>query len=254
MLRLLTESFSPPSLDTAVSAALLERVDRGDLKGSLRLFVPERSVAFGRQDRVRPGYREAVAAAEAAGFTPVERLAGGRAAVFHEGTLAFALATAEAAPRETIHQRFEAVAAILASALIDLGIDARVGEVAGEYCPGGYSVNAAGKSKLVGLGQRLARHAAHVGGVVVVDRPDLVNLPLEPVYAALDYDWDPGVTGAIADHVAITVAEAREVIADAFARSHHLGTATVDQPTLALARSLQPRYEAASPRSAGRHP
>ena len=243
VLRFVTESFSPPSFDTAVSAALLQRVDGGEVGATLRLFVPERSVAFGRQDRARPGYAEAVAAASAAGFTPVERLAGGRAAVFHEGTLAFALALPEKAPRETIHRRFEMVASALASALRSLGVNAQVGEVPGEYCPGRYSVSAAGKKKLVGIGQRLSRHAAHVGGVVVVDRPDLVNRPLAPVYDALGYEWDPTVTGAVTEDAATTVEEAREAIAAAFARDHHLDTAVVDDDTLRLAESLRPGYQ-----------
>ena len=75
-----------PALDTAVSRALLERVAAGELPETLRLARPGPMVAFGKLDVVGPGYREAVAAARAGGFEAIERLAGGRAAVFHEGT------------------------------------------------------------------------------------------------------------------------------------------------------------------------
>ena len=57
------------------------------------------------------------------------RLAGGRAAVFHEGTLELAHAVPDPDPRRTIHDRFEATAELIARALAGLGVDARVGEV-----------------------------------------------------------------------------------------------------------------------------
>ena len=40
-------------------------------------------------------------------------------------------------------------------ALQRLGLDARLGELAGEYCPGEFSVNLAGRSKVMGVGQRV---------------------------------------------------------------------------------------------------
>src|SRR3954453_9791284 len=172
-LRLLTESFpDDPALDTAVARALLERVAAGELPETLRLARPGRAVAFGRRDEVSAGYEAAVRAAREAGFAPVVRLGGGRAAVYHEGTVLMGHAIPEPDPRPGIHERFERSAALLATALRDLGVDARVGEVPGEYCPGGYSVNARGWVKLAGLGQRLIAGGAHVGAVVVVDGAD----------------------------------------------------------------------------------
>lgn len=190
------ETWSPPALDTAISATLLTRADREGLT-TVRLFVPDRAVVFGRQDSVRPGFAAAVAAARAAGFAPVLRLAGGRAAVFHEGTVAVSIAQPTRHPREEIRERFVAVAGAVAAALRSLGADARIGEVPGEYCPGEYSVNLGGIHKVAGLGQRLRRGAAHVGGVVVVDGAEAINAVLEPAYEALRYDWDPKATGAL---------------------------------------------------------
>jgi len=190
------ETWTPPALDTAISATLLTRADTEGL-ATVRLFVPDRAVVFGRQDAVRPGFAHAVAAARSAGFAPVLRLAGGRAAVFHEGTVAVSIAEPTAYPREEIRERFVAVAGVIATALRSLGADARVGEVPGEYCPGEYSVNLGGTHKVAGLGQRLRRGGAHVGGVVVVDDAETINAVLVPVYDALGYDWDPGTTGAL---------------------------------------------------------
>jgi lipoate-protein ligase A len=242
----ITEGFGPPLLDTAISSALLRQVDSGRVPATLRLFVPDRIVAFGRQDRVRPGYLEAVAAARQLGFDAVERLAGGRAATFHEGTLAFAWSTPEERPRESIAERFDALASIMVEAFRSLGVDARVGEVAGEYCPGRYSVNAAGRRKLMGVGQRLLRRAAHIGGVIVVQGADLVNLPLIPAYRALGYEWDPGATGAIADEVTADIGSVRTAVLAAFASAgHELVDGTVDADTAALAESMVGEHDPA---------
>jgi octanoyl-[GcvH]:protein N-octanoyltransferase len=231
------------AFDTAVSAALLRRVASGEIPSTFRIFAPDRIVAFGRQDRVRPGYPAAVGAARDAGFEAVERLAGGRAAVFHEATLSFSWALPDPAPQESIHARFAEIAGVIAEALRSLGVDARVGEVPGEYCPGEYSVNAGGARKLMGVGQRLVRGAAHVGGVIVVSRPDLVNLPLVPAYRHLDYAWDPRATGAVADEApGLTTAEVTAAVLEALGRRHQLSDGAIDAATLDLAERLAPQH------------
>src|SRR5690606_18601198 len=140
----------------------------GEQPETLRLYRPDDVVAFSGLDAASAGFAEAVAAARAAGFGAALRLAGGRAAVFHSGTLAFAWAVPVADLRRGIQERFDAVSELIAAALRRLGVDARVGEVPGEYCPGAHSVNARGRVKLMGVGQRVVRGAAHVGGVVGV--------------------------------------------------------------------------------------
>ena len=103
-----------------------------------------------KQDAVSPGFGGAIDGGRAAGFEPVLRLAGGRAAAFHEGTLALARATPPSEPARAPGQRFEEVAGAIAAALASLGVDARVGEVPGEYCPGAWSVNARGATSSSG--------------------------------------------------------------------------------------------------------
>jgi lipoate-protein ligase A len=152
-------------------------------------------------DRLAPGYPRALEIAREHGYEPVERMAGGRAAVFHEGTIAFSKATKEAALRTGTAPRFEEMAAIVASALRRLDIDARVGEIEGEYCPGQWSVNWAGRAKLAGIGQRVIAGGAHVGGVLVFRGADEIRGVLIPVYEALGLDWDPATAGSIEDAV-----------------------------------------------------
>lgn len=243
-LQLIHDSFpDDPALDTAVSRALLERVAAGALPETLRLARPGAMVAFGKQDAVGREYPKAVRAAREAGFEAVLRLAGGRAAVFHEGTIELAQATPEPDPRPGIHERFERSADLVTAALRGLGVDARVGEVAGEYCPGGYSVNAGGRTKLAGLGQRLISGGVHVGGVIVVDGADRVRDALVPVYRALGLDWDPATAGAVADEVpGTTVDDVLEALRGAYAERYRPVEGGLDEETLALARRLAPQH------------
>ncbi len=198
-----TESWpDQPGLDTGISHALVREVGTGARPETIRLHLTGPVVAFGRRDAVTDGYPAAVAASRAHGFVPVERLAGGRAAVFHEETLAFAWAQPAAEPRRGVEARFQEMAEIATEALVTLGVDARIGPVPGEYCPGAYSVNAGGRTKLMGVGQRLVRGAAHVGGVIVAGGSARIRQVLIPVYEALGIEWRPESVGSVADEVA----------------------------------------------------
>ncbi len=238
-----------PALDTAISRVLLERVDRGELPATLRLSRPARIVAFSSRDARAPGYAAAVAAATAAGFAPVVRLAGGRAAVFTEATIAFSWSVPTAQPASGITERFELLSACLAEAFTELGVDAHVGEVAGEYCPGAYSVNVAGRRKVAGVGQRLLRRAAHTGGVVVVDRAELINEVLLPVYRAMGVPFDPAATGALREASDVTFEQVRRAIAAAFARRFEVVVWRLDDRTRELAAASAPDHLAV-PRAA----
>jgi len=232
-----------PAYDTAVSHALLRRVARGELPESLRLYRPDDVVVFSQLDARRPGFNRAVAAARTAGFDAVVRLAGGHAAVFHRECLAFGWALPEPDLRCGIHERFERMAARTATALRRLGVDARVGEVAGEYCPGEHSVNAGGRRKLMGVGQRVVRGAAHVGGVIVVGGGERVRDVLVPVYEALELDWRPDTVGCVRDEVgALDCEQVAHALLAELARSRELVTADLDADTLVLAEELEGRH------------
>jgi lipoate-protein ligase A len=235
-LRLVTASFpEDPALDTAVSRALMERVGAGELAETLRLARPGAMVAFAKQDAVAQGYAAAADASRAHGFEAILRLAGGRAAVFHEGTLAVAHAIPDADPRPKIHERFREGSELLARALRGLGVDARVGEVPGEYCPGGYSVNAGGRIKVAGIGQRLIKGAAHIGAVVVAEDDGRIAEVLVPVYEALGLSWDPATAGS----AGVSLDELEAGVRAEYAADYRLVEAELDHDTLALAQSLR---------------
>jgi lipoate-protein ligase A len=216
------------------------RVTAGELPPTFRLHSPGRILAFSKQDAASAGFDEAVQAARGAGFEPVIRLAGGRAAVYHEQTLALSWAVADSRPSARTEARFRQLAELLWEALGDLGVDAHVGEVPGEYCPGAWSINARRATKLAGTGQRLIAGAAHRGAVIVVGGSDLVREALVPTYQALGLDWDPATAGSIQDESGtVTVDEAANAILTRLAERYELSDTDLDPETLALAERLE---------------
>ena len=246
-LRVLHDSFEDdPALDAGVSRALMLRVAGGELPETLRIAHPGTTVAFAKRDAVAEGYDEAVRAARAQGFEATLRLAGGRGAVFHDGTMEIGHAVPGDEPRAGIHERFERTATRLARALGRLGVDARVGEVPGEYCPGRYSVNARGAAKLAGIGQRVVSGGSHTGVVLVIEGDDRSNAVLDPVYAALGLDWDPAATGSVRTEVpSATWATIADAIVTEYARDYDVTGAALDPETLALAKQLAPEHRVA---------
>lgn len=232
-----------PTLDVAVSRAILQRVADGELPETMRITRPPAMVAFGRQDVASANYRAGVRAARDAGFEAIERLAGGRAAVFHEHTLAIAHARPDDDPQAHIYPRFEEASGWIERALKRLGVDARVGEVPGEYCPGGYSVNARGEKKLAGIGQKLIRHGGHLGGVLVVENGARVRGVLVPVYQALGLGWNPSTAGAVSDErPGLTMDEAEAALIAELEELYEVQEAPLDRDTLAIARRLAPEH------------
>ncbi len=219
------------------------RVAARELPETLRIAHPGTTVAFAKRDAVAPGYEQAVRAARAHGFEATLRLAGGRAAIFHDGTMEIGHAVPDDEPRAGIHERFERTAERLAGALVSLGIDAHVGEVAGEYCPGRYSVNAGGAVKLAGIGQRIVGGGSHTGVVLVIEGEDRVNAVLAPVYEAFGLDWDPSVTGSVRSEAPrATWTSVRDALVTEYAREYDIVEAELDAETLELAKSLAPEH------------
>lgn len=245
------------ALGTGVSAAILRRVARGDLPVTMRIHRTGRILAFGRIDRLSPGYRSALEISREHGYEPIERMAGGRAAVFHEGTLAFSRATREPTLRTGTEERFREMAETIAGALRRLGIDARVGAVEGEYCPGAWSVNWQGQTKLAGIGQRVVAGGAHVGGVLVYRGADRIRDVLTPVYRALGLDWEPGTAGSVAEALGAApvheqgpdplLMQVREALVAELGERYEVQAAELDAETMRMADELRP-FHAPSPR------
>ncbi|MGO2633808.1 MAG: lipoate--protein ligase family protein [Galactobacter sp.] len=203
-LTLLEESASgDPAADLDRHVDLLREVGSGARGPLLRLYVPNPTLAFGRRDSRLPGFDQAWDSAAAAGFTPVVRSAGGRATAYHQGTLIVDQIQPDPEPMLTHQRRFELFGDLFANALRAVGVDAHVGEIPGEYCPGEFSVHGVGPNgarvKLVGTAQRVVAGAWLFSSVVVVrDAPPLRSVTAQ-VYRDLGMGLDPSTVGAAAD-------------------------------------------------------
>jgi octanoyl-[GcvH]:protein N-octanoyltransferase len=229
----------PPALEVAVAHALVEQVNSGAFDSVLRVYRPAPTVAFGRLDRLRPGFAAAVEAARRPGFVPVLRAPGGHAVAYHEGCLGFDELLGEPDPIAGMHARFASSGDRVARALRALGVDARVGPVPREFCPGEFTVNARGAVKLVGTAQRVLRHASLLAASVAVTGADRLRDVLVDVYAALELEMDPATVGAVADEV---VGVGVDDVERAVLSVCEVTEAPLGAATLALARSLEPQH------------
>lgn len=230
-----------PALDVALPHALLDRLAAGHRRPVLRCYRPGATVAFGRRDGFLPGFTAAVAAARRQGYTPVIRGAGGRAAAYDEDSLIFD----EVMPTNgsAIRERFAGDADRQAHALRSLGVDARVGEVRGEYCPGEFSVNARGRVKLVGAAERIVRGAWLHSSVVVVDGAPRLRAVLEAVYEALGLDWDPASVGAVTGEApGVGLEDVRRALLAQYETRYALTPAALISDDLARAGELLARH------------
>jgi octanoyl-[GcvH]:protein N-octanoyltransferase len=231
------------ALDTALSAALLAGVVDGGAP-VVRLAPLQPAVSFGRLDRLRPGFGAAVEAAAARGFAPVMRVGGGRAAAVHEGAILVGLAEPAGSIAST-RERFAAMAGVLRAAFGRLGVDAAVGELAGEYCAGAWSVHAGGV-KLAGVAQRITRGAAWTEAFVMVSGGARAREVLVPVYEALGLAFDLRTAGALDDLAAgLRWEDAAAALRSELAERHALLPLEVEPDVLALARRLRERHDAA---------
>jgi octanoyl-[GcvH]:protein N-octanoyltransferase len=238
-----------PALEVAVSHALVERVNDGALGPVLRLYRPAPTLAFGRLDVLRPGFAAAAAAAREHGFEPVVRAPGGHAVAYHDGCLVIDELLPEADPIAGMQERFTRSGEVLAAALRELGVDAHVGRVPGEFCPGEFTVNARGAVKLVGTAQRVVRHASLLAASVAVHDADALRDVLADVYRALDLEWDPATAAGVAGEVAgVTVDDVERAVLGAYASRWELVESSLDAGTLERAHRLLPRHEVADVR------
>jgi octanoyl-[GcvH]:protein N-octanoyltransferase len=162
------------------------------------VFRPRATAAFGRLDRLRPGYDAALQAARDHGFEPLLRPVGGHAVVYDERSVVFEEVTAHHDIAAGVQDRFRDGTDRIVAALRSLGLDPQVGELPGEYCAGAYSISIDG-IKIVGSGQRVVRGAALFAAVVFVGGGDTIRAALTDIYTALELDWDPSTAGAIQD-------------------------------------------------------
>ncbi|MFF1251604.1 biotin/lipoate A/B protein ligase family protein [Pseudarthrobacter sp. NPDC058329] len=192
--------------DLEFGLELLARARAGDIGPTLRLYRPAPTVAFGQRDTRLPGFEAAAQACRENGFEPLVRRAGGRAAAYHQGTLVVDHIEPDADAIAGSKSRFGYFGELFADTLRSVGVQAAVGEIPGEYCPGEYSVHgsvpAGGpRVKLVGTAQRVVSGGWLFSSVIVVEDSVSIRRVLTDSYAALGLEWDPATAGAVNDLV-----------------------------------------------------
>ena len=135
--------------------------------------------------------------ARAAGAAPVRRLAGGHAATLDSGSLC--LGWAQPHPRlEESSARYELIAGAIVEALGALGVASTLGESAGEWCPGAWSVQGP-SGKLAGLAQRVVSGGAWCETLIVIDAAPELRRLARRVHEVLDLDWSDSAQGELAE-------------------------------------------------------
>lgn len=225
------------AMELAVANALVRRASSGEVTDAIRIYRPAEPVlVFGRRDTRHPGFAAAVQAGRDAGFQPLVRAVGGRPVAYTSEAVVVDHVRNDHRATEDHQLRFATFGTQYAEALQALGIDARVGEVPGEYCPGAQSINARGAVKLVGTAQRVVQHAWLFSTLTVTGDDDRIRSLLTQVYAHLDLPLDPATVGSVStEHPDLTADAVEQHFHSVFAP----GTtpSPLDRPTLDLATS-----------------
>ncbi|MFE5410674.1 biotin/lipoate A/B protein ligase family protein [Microbacterium sp. NPDC056569] len=197
------EERADAAADLERSVELLRAVADGTIAQPrvVRLYSPMATVAMSRRESRMPGFETARRAASEHGFAPAIRPTGGRAVAYDESCIVFDVITREAEGSVAQERFFREIGDALAAAMRGLGVDARVGDVPGEYCPGEFSINARGAVKLIGTSQRAVRGARLLSGMLPLSGVDRFADVLIAVNDALELDWDPATFGTLATEV-----------------------------------------------------
>ncbi|TDD13608.1 lipoate--protein ligase family protein [Kribbella turkmenica] len=224
-------------MELAVAHALVRRASAGELTEALRVYRPAAPVVvFGRRDTHLPGFRAAVRATQAAGFEPLVRAVGGRPVAYTTEALVVDHVKHERLAPDGLETRFKQFGLLYAEVLHGLGIDARVGAVPGEYCPGAHSVNARGVVKLVGTGQRVVPNGWLFSALTVVGDDARLQPLLAEVYGQLELPFDPASVGSLSTEVpGLTVEAVEQRIFEAYDATD---PQPLDDATLDLATQL----------------
>jgi lipoate-protein ligase A len=187
-----------PTADLLASRRVLDAVAQNHDMGTIvRLYRPAPTVAFSGRETSLPGFAEAVSESIAFGFEPVIRPAGGRMVAVDENWLVLDVISPEVG-RDIAHKdMFLRHGNTFVKMLSEWGIHANVGSVAGEYCPGDYSVNARNAVKIVGTAQRVTRGARLFSASIPFQISPGVAELFTRINSLLELEWDPQTLGSI---------------------------------------------------------
>ncbi|SDO38544.1 Lipoate-protein ligase A [Lentzea jiangxiensis] len=217
--RLLVTGSAGHAVTELVTPALLLRTPGAAWSELVHVYVPDGpTVAFSGRDLRSPGIADATEVARAAGFETVVRSPGGRMVAYDSGAVVIDHLDRTTDIRHAGSATFAANAGSHVRVLRDLGdVDARIGEVDGEYCPGEHSINVGGTAKVVGSAQRVTATGSLFSTVVQVVVSDRVRAVITDVSEALGYDLRRSSIAGLADYAPALTAEE---VAAAFAADY----------------------------------
>lgn len=196
---------TPGRFDDPVTAygyvrTIFEQVAAGERSATVSITPSTRHVGVTRRDTFRPGFADAVRAANDEDYPVLVRSSGGGATAADTGTFGFSIIRPAGVERgRGIAERYDEAAALVLGAFSRVGLAAEVGEVRDEFCPGDHSVRVggwAGGMKLCGIAQRVTNRATSVGGIVLVEGEEELARVLQKVYGALDLPFRAGSVGS----------------------------------------------------------
>lgn len=229
-----------PAMEIAIAHAMVRRASVAAAGPTLRVYRPSAAVvAFGRRDTRLAGFPKAVSAARSAGFNPVIRPQGGRAVAYSEQALVVDHVSSQPGPPNGLQDRFTAFGELWVGVLRAHGIDAQIGAVPGEYCPGDHSVNARGQVKLVGTAQRVVRNAWLFSAVAIVGDAERLRRVLTEVYGHLDLPFDATSVGSLGlEAPGLSTDRLEGAVIDAYDQRFALSPVDLTDDLLALARTM----------------
>jgi len=184
------------------SAKMLAEVANSPVFGSqVQVYAPLKTVAFSRRESFMPGFEAAQQAARDHGYEPIIRNTGGRSVAYDSSSLVFDLVVPEPELRFSNDFIFKEVGHALVAMLRAMKVDARLGEVEGEYCPGKFSVNARGKVKLIGTSQRAMPGARLISGSILLSNSASIREVLSAVYSEMQFEWNPATVASVVDEI-----------------------------------------------------
>lgn len=188
-----------PAADVLLGPLLLAK-GMGGAQEIIRIYRPAPTAAFSRRDSRRPGFARAAQAAGELGFLPVIRPQGGQLAAYHRGSVVIDHVVRTPNPTVGLKDRFEHFATLHADVLSTFGLDARIGELPGEYCPGAYSINVAGATKIVGSAQRITRDGWLFSTIIQVTGSASIRDVLTRAYDEIGYELNSSTIGSVEDY------------------------------------------------------
>ena len=240
---------SHPVTDVAVAHALLRQASDGEVGPTVRISVPGApTAAFGRSDVRRAGFTSAAEASRALGFAPIVRGAGGRVAVYTDKTLIIDHVSPDPDPGAGMRDRFRDYGVLLTGVLQELGVDARLGAVPGEYCPGDYSINARGVAKLVGTAQRIVRGAWLFSAVIVLGDGPALRAAMPIIHNRLELPLRRRSIGSVFEEApGLDVDTVASTLLRAYDRMTEVEVSPLEDATLARARTLRADHQPVRP-------